>query len=164
MLELFEEWGKKGVALFKAAVAPYSATGKTMASIKHKATEKGLRITGRGFFEALETGRGPRKSATYSGFDKSLDEWAKARGFQSKKSKKGTTYYKINGVWFSAKSLAWKINSKGDKKHRSGDRLDVYSSIKDKFLEELKDAVIKEKKEEFKNKVINTLKNAPVNS
>ena len=164
MLELFEEWGKKGVALFKAAVAPYSATGKTVASIKYKATPKGLIITGRGFFEALETGRGPRKASAYSGFDKSLDEWAKARGFESKKSKKGIVYYKINGVWFSAKALAWKINSKGDKKHRSGDRLDVYTSKKEEFLEQLKAAVVKEKKDEFKNKVINTLRNATVNS
>jgi hypothetical protein len=164
MLELLEQWGKKGVALFKAAVAPYSATGKTVASIKYKATPTGLKITARGFFEALETGRGPRKASAYSGFDKSLDEWAKARGFSSKKSKSGTVYYKIGDQWFSAKSLAWKINTKGDKKFRSGNRLDVYTSVKEEFLQDLKDAVIKVKKDEFKDKVINTLRNAPVNS
>ena len=147
MLELLDTWGKKGVALFSGAVAPYSVTGKTMESIKYEASEKRLLITGRGYFETLETGRGPRKSSTYSGFDMNLDEWAQARGFQSKKSKSGTVYYNINGHWFSAKALAWKINTKGDKKHRTG-RVDVYSSKKDEFIEQLmsegeKDRILK---------------------
>lgn len=163
MLELFETWGKKGVALFRAAVAPYSVTGKTMESIKYEASENRLVITGRGYFEALETGRGPRKSSTYSGFDMNLDEWAQARGFQSKKSKSGTTYYNINGHWFSSKAIAWKINTKGDKKHRTG-RVDVYSSKKDEFIEQLTQAVAKENTNNFKEKVLNLFKNEPVSS
>ena len=164
MLDLFETWGKKGVAIFRAALLPFSATGKTVASIKYKATGTGLIITGRGFLETLETGRGPRKSSSYGGFDLSLDEWAQARGFASKKTKSGVVYYNINGVWFSAKSLAWKINTKGDKQFRSGSQRDVYKSVKDQFIEDLKDSVFKEEKKKFKDKVINMMRNEPVNS
>lgn len=138
---ILNEYGQKAVSLLKESIAPYKATGKTEASIryevKEEATNYRLIVYGRKFFKGIETGRGKRKSAEYSGFDQGLDEWFRAKGFQSKTSKGGIVYYKIGDQWFTAKSLAWMINKRGDATYRAGGR-EVYSKQIEQLILELK--------------------------
>lgn len=143
---ILNEYGQKAVSVLKESIAPYKATGKTESSLRYEVTgdSTGYRLTvyGRKFFKALETGRGKRKSSDYSGFDNSLDEWMQAKGFQSKTSKGGIVYYKIEDQWFSGKSLAWMINKRGDATHRAGGR-EVYSKQIEELLNELKEKIKK---------------------
>lgn len=142
--ETLTNYGNLGVRLLKNSVSRVSATGGTEQSIRFEVTkEKGklsLRLIGRAFFSALETGRGPRQGTSYENFDVNLEEYMRAKGFPSKTSKKGITYFKIGDYWFSGKSLAWKINKDGDSLWRKGKGepvRDVYSSMLEKFVNEL---------------------------
>jgi hypothetical protein len=147
---ILNEYGQKAVSLLKEKIAPYRATGKTEESLRYEVTGDavGYRLTvyGRKFFKAIETGRGERKSSDYSGFDKALDDWMRAKGFRSKTSKTGNIYYQIGDQWYSAKSLAWKINKEGDKTYREGGR-QVYSDALNELISELKQSI----KDSFKN-------------
>lgn len=150
-----------GVAVLKMNVQKVNATGKTAASIRSEVTETSLKLIGRGYFAALETGRGPRKESAYGQFDNHLDEWLSVKGFSSKTSKTGVKYYKLGDQWFSAKSLAWKINKTGDKLWRKGKGAkvrDVYSKALDKFVGELTDAIALETIQSFRKKVVEPLK------
>lgn len=142
--DTLDAYGKLAVELLKQRISSLRATGKTEESIRYEVTEKeynyNLKVYGRGYFEALETGRGPRKESTYGEFDTHLEEWMEARGFSSKVSKKGIKYYKIGDNWYSGKSLAYMINKRGDKTYRSGGR-EVYSNELDKFITEMKEGV-----------------------
>ena len=146
MIELLKAYGEIFVQLMTSRLP--SVTGKTKASIGYTATATRLQGFGRGFIHALETGRGPRKSSSYSEFDKGLQDWLKAKGFPTKKTKSGKTYYKLGDQWFTPESLAWKINAKGDKTFRTGGK-EVYSDALDKFVEELSEAVAKAKHKEY---------------
>lgn len=132
-----------------------SVTGKTKASVSSEVRPNRFLGYARGYVHAIETGRGPRKSGTYSEFDQGLEDWLKAKGFPTKKSKT-TTYYKLGDQWFSAKSLAWKINAKGDKTYRTGGK-EVYSDALDKFVEELSQAVINQKHKEYTDELMKQL-------
>ena len=156
--DVLSAYAPKAVAAIKQSLQGISVTGKTMNSIRSEVTETHLTVYGRGFMEAVEKGRGPRKNATYGEFDKHLEEWLQAKGFPSKKTKKGTTYYQLGQQWFSAKSLAWKINKDGDKLFKSGQTRDVYTTVVEKFLEELKAALAADQKQEFKKKVLESVK------
>lgn len=134
-----------------------SVTGKTKASIRAEVTPNRMRGFARGFIHALETGRGPRESSTYSEYDKSLESWLRAKGFPTKKSKSGITYYQIGQSWFSAKSLAWKINAKGDRTFRSGGK-EIYSDKLDALVNELMAAVEKQKVQEYRTSFLNQFK------
>lgn len=141
-MEVLNSYGPIGVEILKASVEKVSSSGKTAESVRYETHTPGtLLLIGRAGFGALETGRGPRKTNEYGGFDKGLEEWLKREGFQQKKSKTGNTYYLIGNNWYSGKSLAWKINSKGDLLYRSGKRREVYSQDLSKFVEELTEAV-----------------------
>ena len=155
MIELLKSYGELFVRLMQSRLP--SVTGKTKASISYHAEPNRLRGFGRGFINALETGRGPRNSNTYSAFDKGLNEWLGAKGFPTKKTKSGTIYYQIGTQWFSAKSLAWKINAKGDKTHRAGGK-EIYSDALDKFVDELSEAVEKAKHKEYTDIMMAQLK------
>ncbi len=154
--DILSTYADIGVALLKNAIQPYSATGKTVSSIRSEVKPNGLKLFGRKALSAIETGRGPRKSSEYEGFDLNLDDWAKARGLSTKVSKNGVKYFKIGPYWFSAKSLAWKINAKGDKLFRSGGR-DVYSDALDRFVEELIGAIKKDKMDEVRKQIKESL-------
>lgn len=144
--DLLTEYGKLGVLALRTDVEKVSATRKTLDSIrfevfKDSENNYSLKLIGRGYFKALETGRGPRRESSYSQFDFNLEDWLKAKGFPSKKSKSGTVYYNLGGDnWFSAKSLAWKINKEGDSVYRKGGR-EVYSETLIKLAQELKRAI-----------------------
>lgn len=133
-----------------------SVTGKTKASVSSEVTPNRMRGFARGFIHATETGRGPRKSATYSEYDQNLEGWMKAKGFPTKKSKSGVTYYQIGQSWFSAKSLAWKINAKGDKTFRTGGK-EVFSDKLDALIAELTDKIESQKHKEYTDELMNQL-------
>lgn len=136
-----------------------SVTGKTKASIRAEVLPNRFKGYARGFIHAIETGRGPRKSATYSEYDQNLESWMKTKGFETKQSKSGNTYYKIGNSWFTPKSLAWKINAKGDKTFRSGGK-EVYSDKLDALINELMGMVEKQKLQEYRKAFVNQLNGA----
>lgn len=140
--DVLERQGEIGVQLLRESFAPFSVSGETVDSIRYEATETRLQMFMREFVETLETGRGPRKDSAEGGFRNNLERWLDLKGFQKRVSKSGTTYYKIGPNWFSAKSLAWKINKQGDKQFRKGSPRDVYTSVMEKFQEDTKNAIV----------------------
>lgn len=147
IVDLLNQYGKIGVDALKADVAPYSATHKTQESIHYTVEEKGyistLQILARAYFSTMETGRGPRKSSAYGGFDKGLDQYLQARGLPSRVSKSGIRYYKLGSSWVSAKGLAHKINKEGDATYKKGGRV-IYSPTIAKLVDEITAAVAKD--------------------
>ena len=158
--EVLEKYAPIGVEVLKMNVSKVGATGKTSESI-HSVVEPGrLLLLARGYFAALETGRGPRQSTEYGEFDKHLEEWMSLK-FESKTSKTGNKYFKIGGSWVNAKGLAYKINTVGDKLWRRGQGAkvrDVYSEALAKYIDELTAAVKKDKMETFMGMVKESLK------
>ena len=150
MLEqVLKEQGDIGVDLIKQAVAKYSATNKTAESIEAVNNEKRLQILGRSFIEAMETGRGPRKSSTDGGFKDSMLEWMKARGIGSDLTEKKREQL--------AKFLVLRINRDGDKLYKAGGNRDVYSSVVEKIIGDLVVAVEKDWVEDKKESVFDSL-------
>jgi hypothetical protein len=136
-LKTLTEYGKLGVMALRQAVEKYSATGKTVDSIRFEVSVESdgtmtLTFYGRQFFKALETGRAPRKNTSYGQFDLNLLDYMEARGMLTgltDKQKKA-----------KAKSLAWYINKHGDQTYREGGR-EVYSDTLFKLVSELKRAI-----------------------
>lgn len=122
--QILNRYGDAMVTLLRNLVAPKSVTGKTVKSIHYTVTPtdngQSLKVYARPYLITLEKGRGPRKASQASGFKDNLAEWLQKKQFESKQSKTGVLYYKIGGQWYSAKSLAWKINKEGDKTFRDG--------------------------------------------
>jgi hypothetical protein len=162
-IAILTRYGIAGVELLKNLLRPLRATGKTERSIGYKvtATEKytKLVIFGREFFQTIESGRGPRKSSTYGGFDKGLEDYLKAKAIQTKQTKSGKTYYKLGNSWMTPKSLAYLINKEGDRTYREGGR-EVYSDDLSKLFRELKAAAIEDFKGNFKTEIKKYFKNA----
>jgi len=158
--DILEKYAPIGVEVLKMNVSKVGATGKTSESIHSVVTPDRLLLVGRGYFAALETGRGPRTSSEYGEFDKNMEEWLEVKGFQSKTSKSGIKYFKLGDQWFSAKSLAWKINKEGSKLWKQGHGAivrDVYSAALAKFVEELTQAIKKDQTETLLSKVRESL-------
>lgn len=150
---LFEIYGQKAVDLIKSKVPVVS--GKTRDSVRYEVTRDEtsikLIVKGRGYFQSVETGRKPTDGSPYQEFDKRLEEWLEAKGFQTKVSKKGIKYYKIgqgDGKWVTAKGLSIIINKQGDKKHNTGG-VDVYSTDLERLVQELKRDLVKIVKEDL---------------
>ncbi len=153
--DILIEYGPKGLTVLQQTISKVSVTGKTLSSLKVVIDIPNLKLTylGRRFMDALEKGRGPRKDSTYSNFDNNLESWLQAKGFAQKKTKSGKVYYQIGSQWFSAKSLAWKINKHGDRQFRSGQPKEVYTKAMDDFKKQLIDAIKKDQRDEIINKV-----------
>lgn len=152
------EFGKLGVLALRTDVEPYSATRETINSIRFEISVENdgtivLRFVGRAYFKTLETGRGPRKSSSYGQFDLNLEAYLEARGLPSRVSKSGIKYFKLGEHWFSAKSLAWKINKEGDSVFKKGGRI-VYSPTLSKLAEEIKRAIISDFSKYFIREII----------
>jgi len=150
-----------GLQILQTSLQKVNVTGKTVASVKFIIDKLNQKLTylGRPFISTIETYRGPRNNSENSNFKNNLEEWLKAKGFQSKTSKKGIVYYKIGDNWFSSKSLAWKINKEGNSKWKGGEKVrDVYSEAMGKFKEDLIEAIKEDQKLELKNKVKEQLK------
>ena len=145
--ETLTAYGALGVELLQNAVP--KATGKTAQSIRYVVYPNRLVILARAFFETLETGRGPRKDSTYSGFDKSLLDWMAARGIGSELDEKKKKQL--------ARFLSYKINKEGDKTFRQGGKT-VYSQILAKFVDELKKEIIAIKNKEYSDFMVKEFK------
>jgi hypothetical protein len=148
---ILNNYGRLTVEVLKLDVHKISATGKTEDSIHYVVESDNdtdrLMVFARQFFSAIETGRGPRKSSEYGGYDKSLLEYMEARGMvtglsQRQKQRK-------------AKALAFFINKHGDSVYREGGR-QVYSDHLAKLVDELKEALRKD----FKDAYIKEIRNA----
>ncbi len=157
--KVLTDMAPKGLDILKQSLQPFNVTGKTLSSLKFVVDTLNLKLTyyGRAFINTLETGRGPRKNSAYGNFDTNLDDWLKAKGFEQKTTKSGKIYYKIGAQWFSAKSLAWKINKEGDKQFRSGQVREVYSKAMSEFKDELVQAIKDDQKKELFDKVKQSL-------
>ena len=147
--ETLEAYGRAGVQLLRGVVP--RATGKTAQSIRYEVLPNRLLIYARAFFEALETGRGPRKSSEYGGFDESLYEWMKAKGVGAELNEKKRKQL--------ARFLAYKINKDGDKTFKQGGK-SVYSQVMAQFIEELQKEVFKVLSKEYTDKMFKMTKEA----
>ena len=150
--DTLDAYGKLGVQIIRQTIP--NATGKTSKSIEYEVYPNRLVIYARAFFAGLETGRGPRKSAEYGGFNDSLLDWMKARGIGADLNEKKKKQL--------ARFLSYKINQEGDKTFRSGGRT-VYSSVVEKFINELSNEIVNIKTKEYIDKFVNGLQSA-VNS
>lgn len=150
VVSILTKGGIAGVAELKRVVTPYSATGETVNSIRFEVVTEGtkttLRIIGRKFFKALETGRGPRKSTTYQQYDLNILEYMKARGIGSDLPDKKRKQL--------AKFIAYKINKEGDATFKKGGRI-VYSPVITKLIADLKQAVKKDLIGSFVKEILN---------
>lgn len=150
LAQVLDQQGKIGVAVVKAAIEVYSATGKSADSVRYEATGTTLKIFARGYIEAMETGRGPRQSSQDGNFKDSMLEYMKAKGIGADLTPKKREQL--------AKFLVLRINRDGDKLWQKGGGRDVYSSALDKFVDELMAAVSKDQLEAFQAKVSASLK------
>jgi hypothetical protein len=153
--QTLNNYGQIGVEALKQDVNKVSATGKTAESIRYEVTMEEtiqkLTFYGRKFFKALETGRKPRESSEYSGFDVSMYEYMQARGIGADLPEKKRKQL--------AKFLAYKINKEGDKTYKQGGRK-VYSPTLTKLVDELTIAIIKDVKLLTIKEIIQPLKAA----
>lgn len=146
---ILNTYGDAGVELLKNAVAPLSATGETINSIRKVVDSDGdtdrLMIVARKFFSLIETGRGPRKASQESGFLDNLKDYVNVRfGFLNDKERERMT-----------KFLRWKINKFGDKTFQQGGR-EVYSQQLFTFVKELEGVIVKS----FTNQVVTQVRGA----
>jgi hypothetical protein len=144
---ILNAYGQLGVEGLRQRVP--KATGKTAASIQYEVDFNRLRIFARDFFLTLETGRGPRKSSAYQGFDENLLEWMKARGIGADLSEKKRKQL--------ARFFSFKINKEGDATFKSGGK-DVYSDFMDKFVEELSNEIVKVRTKEYADRFVELIK------
>lgn len=139
VMAILIQYGQLGVEALKADVQKVSATGETADSLRFEVTGKdtviSLKIIARAFFEALETGRGPRKSGQYGEFDIKMYEYMQARGIGSDLPEKKRRQL--------AKFLTYKINKEGDSVYKAGGRI-VYSPTLQRIIEELTNAIKKD--------------------
>lgn len=146
-------YGVLGSELLKAAIQPLSATGKTVRSIGFSVSSGSdtdtLVIFGREFIATLETGRGPRKSGQKGDFEDNMIEYMQARGIGSDLSDKKRKQL--------ARFLTWKINKEGDKTFKAGGR-QVYSNDLDKFVDQLREALVMDFKLTFRNNLKDALR------
>ena len=144
------KFGKVGVAALKQDVQKVSATGETADSIHftvtHDADIYHLIFLARKYFSTLETGRGPRKSSEYGGFDDKMLEYMNARGIGADLTDKKRKQL--------ARFLTYKINKEGDQTFKKGGRV-VYSPTITKLVEEITTAIAKD----FKELVITRIRN-----
>ncbi len=98
-----------------------NATGKTSRSVRFEVLSDGgkeiLRVYGRKYFMAVETGRRPKGDKPSRGFVAAIQEWMTARG------KEGSAY-----------AIARKINREGTKLFQKGGRQDIVSNVVNESL------------------------------
>lgn len=150
IVNILNAYGLLTVEAIKKDLDKVTATGKTKQSIRFTVTSEGpvdrLIIYGRPHTDVIETGRGPRKSSTESGFEDNLLQWVKIR-FPGEPPKKQLAL---------AKYFRWKINKEGDKTFKLGGK-QVYSDTIEKAVKEIKAAVLKDFRINFSNFVKSTL-------
>lgn len=139
--EILNENGEAMVLKLRELISPKSATGKTVQSVTYKVfvdeDKSRLLLWSRPYLETLETGRGPRHSSQYEGFDQNILEWMKARGIDKGSEKKNQQF---------ARFLTLRINRDGDRTYQMGGR-ELFS----KQLDEMVNAMQKELIDNFEN-------------
>lgn len=119
-----------------------NATGRTSRSVRFEITTEGtkeiLRVWGRKYFFAVETGRKPKGDKPSMGFVQAIKEWMAAKGVEG-----------------SAYGIARAINKKGSKLFREGGRKDIVSNV---VNQSLYDQIIKSVLEENARAYINIFK------
>ena len=137
------------VGLFEEAIteirtrhidAGQKASGKTAASLAYEVTDSGGKITGRGYFATLETGRKP--GATPKGFREIIKKWAVDKGIQVEpyeyKSDRPHKYTAQEaGLNRFAGAVANKIRKQGTVLFREGGRKDIYTPALDALTEKI---------------------------
>lgn len=148
---ILDRYGKIGVEALKQDVQPYSATNKTVESIRYElsgdATYDRIQYLARAFFSTLESGRGPRRSSEQGEFLEGMLEYMRARGIGAELDEKKRKQL--------ARFLTLKINREGDETFKRGGRI-VYSPTLTKLADEIKTAVLKD----FRHHTVTELKNA----
>lgn len=155
--EILEQYAPIGVEVLRQNVMLIQGTGKTADSINSEVLPNRLLLKARGYFAALETGRGPRKSSEKGSppFTDSMLEWMKARGIGGDLSEKKRRQL--------ARFFTYKINKEGDslwKKGHGAKVRDIYSSQLQRFVDELTKVIAEETAKEFKDKVVEALQTA----
>ena len=120
--------------------AGQKASGKTAASLAYEVTDSGGKITGRGYFGTLETGR--KAGAVPKGFVEIIKKWAVDKGIQVEpyeyKSDREHKYTAQEaGLNCFAGAVANKIRKKGTVLFRDGGRKDVYTPALDALTEKI---------------------------
>jgi len=130
------QFGIIGVKAIQNVLRPHSATGETVKSVRFEVKIKdvvySLIYYARKFIGGMETGRGPRKSAQYGEFDKSMLPWMEARGIGADLNPKKKAQL--------ARFLAYKINKEGDETHKSGGRV-VFTPTIEKLEKEITEQI-----------------------
>ena len=126
--DILNEQGKVGVTVFKEAVKPYKATGRTEQSayfkVEGRETRISLTIIARAFVEVMETGSKKAKTDVPSReMIDSLKPWAQARGIPE------------DAVW----GIAKKLLKEGQKINRN-----VYSDQMNAWADKVIEIVVNE--------------------
>lgn len=136
---ILHRFGPIGVQAIVNDLRQVNATGKTIKSVTYKvesdSTSDTLKILGRDFFSALESGRGPRKSTTKGDFEDNMLEYIKARGIGSDLTEKKRKQL--------ARFLTLKINREGDRTFKAGGRI-IYTPTLERLVKEITETVTKE--------------------
>lgn len=109
-----------------------TASGKTARSLYVVVSDKEVTLWGRAFFPALETGSSRWTGATgirctFRQFRAIIAEWVQAKALNFGQAKQHER---------TVSAITASIIRKGTKQKRSGQRLDVYSSLVDKAIED----------------------------
>lgn len=123
--KILDEWGDETVKLIQANLARSgtNASGKTSKSLRHQATDNKIQITGREFFNTVETGRRPGKRPPTG----PIEQWLRAKNV----SLEG----KISQVAFAISKV---IGEKGTQLYQNGGRKDIITpAFSDKRIDEL---------------------------
>lgn len=109
-----------------------TASGRTAQSLRVVVTDKEISLYGRAFFAALETGASRWTGATgvrctWNEFRNIIRDWVSA---------KGLVFGQAREQEQAISAITSKIIRTGTKQKRSGQRLDVYSSLVDEAVED----------------------------
>lgn len=103
-----------------------NASGKTSRSLTVTVTDTEGKLTGRGFFQGVETGR--RGGRVPRNFEDIILQWMEDKGVHSASGNDEQM----------ASSIAWKIRRKGTLLYRMGGRADIYSQEIPETIENVK--------------------------
>lgn len=114
-----------------------TASGRTAASMRVTIDEKSVTLWGRAFFPALETGSSRWTGATgvhctFAEFRNIIRDWVAAKGLVFGQAREQDR---------AISAIAMKIIREGTRQKRSGQRLDVYSTLVDQAADDCAEIV-----------------------
>lgn len=123
-----------------------NASGRTSDSLSVEMYTGGGMVTGRPYFQSVETGRPPGRVPQR--FDLIIRQWMKDKGitapplpYKRKPSQNWQPKYtpEERGAMAMAHAIAYKIEHEGTRLFRDGGRTDIYTSAIDRRLAELEE-------------------------